>query len=135
MAPPEVAVRSGLPARKRRNWRRAIVLRSEISGALQFIWVMSASIVMPKKIVCRPTARGYSERLVARLSRQVHCSEARFRRYLRASCSGVRPRSRTNSGKFQQNQTDREFDPLRINESLFQTRVGRIGQRTFLRKH
>ena len=63
MVPAEVAVRSGLPARKRRNWRRAIVLRSEISGALQFIWVMSASIVMPKKIVCQPRRGKYSERL------------------------------------------------------------------------
>ena len=55
----------------------------------------------------------YSERLGDCLSRQVHCSEARLR-YFGASCSGVRPRSRTNFGKFQQNQIERAFDPLRI---------------------
>src|SRR5215470_3669300 len=39
MAPAEVAVRRGLPARKRRNWRRAIV------------WVMSITIVSASAIV------------------------------------------------------------------------------------
>src|SRR5262249_36605090 len=47
MAPAEVAVRSGLPARKRRNWRRAIVLTCEISGTSDVIRVMRTSLVMP----------------------------------------------------------------------------------------
>ena len=45
MAPAEVAVSRGLPARKRRNWRRAIVLRFEMSGPLHVIWVMGTSTV------------------------------------------------------------------------------------------
>src|SRR4051794_14957772 len=47
MAPAEVAVRRGLPARKRRNSRRAIVLRFETSGTWGVIRVMGTSIVVP----------------------------------------------------------------------------------------
>src|SRR5215218_4531137 len=50
----------------------------------------------------RKESGGYHERLVVRLSRKVHCSEARFRRYFPASCSAVRPRRRMKPGKFQQ---------------------------------
>src|SRR5262245_34175428 len=50
MVPAEVAVSRGLPARRRRNWRRAIVLRFDISGPLH-AWVMSTSIVSPSGIV------------------------------------------------------------------------------------
>ena len=42
------------------------------------------------------------ERLVARLSRQVHCSEARAPALFPRTCSGVRPGSRMKPGKFQQ---------------------------------
>jgi hypothetical protein len=45
---------------------------------------------------------GYSERLVARLSRQVHCSDARAPALFPRICSGVRPGSRIKPGKFQQ---------------------------------
>src|SRR5262245_8882413 len=44
-------MRSGLPARKRRNWRRAIVLCFEMSPALLVVRVMSTSIVFASVIV------------------------------------------------------------------------------------
>src|SRR5712671_69599 len=50
----EVAVRSGLPARKPRNCRRAIVWRFEISGPLRVIWVMRISIVSAPPIAILP---------------------------------------------------------------------------------
>src|SRR5262245_52868667 len=51
MVPAEIAVSRGLPARKRRNCRRAIVLRFEISGSLLVVRVMSTSIVSASVIV------------------------------------------------------------------------------------
>jgi hypothetical protein len=54
----EATVRSGLPARKRRNWRRAIQSRLEISDPSRAIWVISASTVMPKRTVGEVTRIG-----------------------------------------------------------------------------
>jgi hypothetical protein len=41
----------GAAGEKAQEWRRAILLRFEISDPLRVIWVMTASIVMPKKAV------------------------------------------------------------------------------------
>ena len=57
MAPAEVAARSGLPARKCRNWRRAIALRFEISGPLRVISVMGASIVSAAAVQIGPVPK------------------------------------------------------------------------------
>src|SRR5882724_2767540 len=51
MVPVEAAVRRGLPARKRRNWRRAIFLCFEMSSSSLVVRVMSTSIVSASVIV------------------------------------------------------------------------------------